>query len=61
MRQGSWKLVVTSTNQKEEIALFNLAEDLAEKINLASEEPRRVRAMLDALAAWEKDVARFSR
>ena len=56
VRQGSWKFVVSSRNQGEEIALFNLDDDISEKMNLAGKEPKRVRALLDALAAWEKEV-----
>ena len=41
IRDGAWKLVCTAQPQ-----LFNLAEDLGEKNNLAAQHPERVKAML---------------
>jgi hypothetical protein len=38
--------------------LYNLADDLAETRDLASQRPDLVRELKARLAAWEKDVAR---
>ena len=54
--QGPWKLVVNAPGQGSGPALFNLANDQGEKQDLAAAEPARVKAMLSALAAWEKEV-----
>ena len=50
VRQGPWKLV--------ENELYNLADDLAESRDLASQRPELVRDLKAKLAAWEKDVMR---
>jgi arylsulfatase A len=44
IRQGDWKLLVLPPkgNSKSNIMLFNLAEDIGEKSNLASEQPELV-------------------
>jgi arylsulfatase A-like enzyme len=62
IRKGDWKLVVTgklprpaSAKGMEGIELFNLAEDLSEKTNLAEKEPKRVREMLDRLHGYLKE------
>jgi len=56
VRQGPWKLDVSVRNQTSSPALFHLAKDIGEKNDLAAAEPGRVKAMLAALAAWEKNV-----
>ena len=53
MRDGQWKLVMTDGHPE----LYDLADDLAEKNNIAEEHPARVRAMVADLEAWKKDVA----
>jgi arylsulfatase A-like enzyme len=53
VRRGSWKLV---RFPKEEPFLSDLQADPGERTNLAAKRPEEVRIMLDALAAWEKDV-----
>ncbi|HSJ01238.1 MAG TPA: aryl-sulfate sulfohydrolase, partial [Verrucomicrobium sp.] len=36
--------------------LYNLANDLGEKTNLATQEPERTKALHDRLVAWRKEV-----
>ncbi len=43
MRQGDWKLIYWHPDQRFE--LFNLASDISEEHNLATAEPKRVKAM----------------
>ena len=58
LREGDWKLIVHFEERPPE--LYNIAEDLSEKQDLASTEPERVKAMRDRLAAWQAAVgARF--
>jgi arylsulfatase A-like enzyme len=56
IRRGPWKLAVNVSGQDRSPALFNLDEDLAESTNVAEQHPDRVKAMREALEAWEKDV-----
>lgn len=56
VRDGSWKLVVGAKKQGKRPALFNLAEDIGEKKNLASAQPDRVRKMRRLLSDWEEEV-----
>lgn len=59
MRKGDWKLI--QFDYYREIELYNLAEDISEKHNLAEELPQRVRSMLRELAEWQEDVgAKFA-
>lgn len=51
VRDGDWKLIRI---QGAPPLLFNLADDLREKNNLAAEYPERVASLLAKLAAWEK-------
>lgn len=55
MRDGLWKLVVAEKGLKVP-ALFNLADDLGEKNNLASAQSQRVESMLADFDAWHTDV-----
>ena len=57
MRDGPWKLVTKATGLKQGPALFSLAEDLAERNNLARMYPDRVKGMLAAIEAWKQDMA----
>lgn len=57
VRDGDWKLVLEAPQQRTSPALFNLAHDVGETQDLAAAEPERVRRMMAALAAWEKEVA----
>jgi len=52
VRQGPWKLLV----QGNAVRLFNLAEDLGERNDLAAAKPKIVANLKARLAAWEKDV-----
>jgi arylsulfatase A-like enzyme len=54
VRHGDWKLIVTSADGKKgkaaQVELFNLATDLGEAKNLASELPDKVAEMKQRLA-----------
>ena len=56
MRDGKWKLVRGKPKQGE-VELFDLSQDVGEKVNLADQYPERVAQMRKALDAWEKDVS----
>lgn len=47
LRQGDWKLIYYHIDQRFE--LFNLAQDLGEKNNLAASQPQRVRQLAKQL------------
>lgn len=53
MRHGRWKLVLIPGAEP---ALFDLVADVGEKRNLAGSQPARVKSMMSAIAAWEKEV-----
>jgi arylsulfatase A-like enzyme len=58
IRRGDWKLIEWFEDDR--VELYNLAQDIGEKNDLAASEPDRVRQLRDALHAWQKDVgARF--
>jgi arylsulfatase A-like enzyme len=50
IRQGDWKLV---KNNRESVALYNLASDIGETNNLAAAQPERVAAMKAAWRRWD--------
>lgn len=50
IRQGDWKLV---KNGKEPLALYNLANDIGESKNLATDQPDRVIKMKAAYQHWD--------
>ena len=52
VREGPWKLYVT----KDGAELYNLADDLGEKNDLAAAHPQRVSQLGKLLSAWEKEV-----
>jgi arylsulfatase A-like enzyme len=52
MRDGNWKLLERSEGSE----LYDLAQDIGEETNVASEHPERVTAMRAALEVWRKDV-----
>jgi arylsulfatase A-like enzyme len=52
LRQGAWKIVRERTDEPWQ--LFNLAEDLGETRDLASDQPERVAELSSALADWEE-------
>jgi arylsulfatase A-like enzyme len=55
MRDGTRKVVVGAPGQKQP-GLFDLANDLDEQNDLAKQEPARMKEMVAAIEAWEKDV-----
>ena len=55
IREGDWKLIRFPDRPAE---LYNLAEDIGEKQNLASAYPERVREMYKMLFAWEGELER---
>lgn len=54
VRKGPWKLLGRGENMR----LFNLADDLAEKNDLAQIEPEKVRALRAEFLTWQEDVTR---
>jgi arylsulfatase A-like enzyme len=54
VRHGPWKLCVTGGRTE----LYNLADDLGERHDLAARHPERVQELLRAWQAWEADVNR---
>ena len=57
IRAGDWKLIeYFDPARLEKFALFNLAKDPSEKLNLAGKEPKRVRELQTRLANWRKQV-----
>ena len=52
IRQRDWKLV---KNNLEPLALYNLANDIGERKNLAAEQPDRVRALEAAWKQWNAE------
>ena len=60
IRMGDWKLLERFEDGR--VHLFNLAEDIGEKNDLAEKYPQRVEEMREKLHAWYKDVdAKFLR
>ena len=54
IRKGDWKLIEWFEDGKTE--LYNLAEDLSETTDLASQHPDRVKAMRADLSRWREEV-----
>ncbi len=54
IRQGDWKLI--EFFEDDHIELYNLATDLGESKNLATQEPQRAESMRSALKAWREHV-----
>jgi arylsulfatase len=52
-RQGDWKIVKANGEAWE---LYNIAEDMTENHNLASERPEKVQALSEAYAAWKASL-----
>lgn len=52
IRSGKWKLVVT----KDASRLYNLEKDIAEKTDLASENPEQVHQLRKTLDAWASEL-----
>jgi arylsulfatase A-like enzyme len=60
VRMGAWKLI--ENYETGGVALYHLAADLGEKIDLAAAEPARVAAMRARLHAWYRETgAKFLR
>ena len=57
MRHGAWKLIRGAPGQPAP-QLFDLKQDLAERSDLASQQPARLREMLAAVASWEVETSR---
>jgi arylsulfatase A len=54
VRKGNWKLIeFFDTGEKE---LYNLADDIGEKNNLAKDNPGRLAELAQLLAAWRKEI-----
>jgi len=54
IRRGDWKLIEWQEDKR--LELFNLADDLGEKNDLAAREPGRVARLRDELHAWQQQV-----
>lgn len=54
IRMGDWKLLERYEDGR--VHLYNLADDLGEKHDLAAEQPERVAAMRKKLHAWYREV-----
>jgi len=52
VRKGPWKLIVKDGI----VSLYNLKEDLAEKVDLSTKRPDVVKELSGNLVRWEKDV-----
>jgi len=51
---GDWKLMEFFEDGR--LELYNLREDLGEKVNLAAERPEKARELHEKLVAWRKSV-----
>lgn len=61
VRQGDWKLILNPPQfpgepVPDKIWLSNLEADKGEKKNLASQQPERVKSMMERLRAWEREM-----
>jgi len=54
VRQGNWKL--HHYYEDNGVELYNLADDISEKKNLASVNPAKAKEMLALLNKWRKEV-----
>jgi arylsulfatase A-like enzyme len=58
IRKENWKLVVNKNgNNADDIHLFNLKDDPAEKNNLVGQYADKVKELAEELNEWEKDVS----
>ena len=55
IRRGDWKLVEWFEDDR--VELYNLAQDIGEKTDLAAKEPERVKQLRAELHAWQTEVA----
>lgn len=58
VRRGNWKMIQFYENDK--VELYNLAEDLEEKNNLAESHPQIVQELLNLLTNWRKPIEKES-
>lgn len=61
IRSGDWKLILNPPSYPgdpltDKVWLSNLEADPGEKTNLAAEQPGRVKALIEKIRAWERDV-----
>jgi len=54
LRMGDWKIVIAARGQPWE--LYNLANDPTETVNLAKEDPHRVKKMAEVFKRWQRKV-----
>lgn len=54
IRSGSWKLIQSLEDQS--LQLYNLAEDIGEKSNLASSNPEKASELLAKLDTWRQEI-----
>jgi arylsulfatase A-like enzyme len=61
LRQGDWKLILYKTNKNKNpyAELFNLKDDISERINLASKYPERVRELKKLMEREHTPSSRF--
>ncbi len=55
LREGDWKLLLRNSRDGGP-QLYNLASDIGESSNVASEHPKVVERMMKALFAWEAEL-----
>ncbi|MDO8589072.1 MAG: sulfatase-like hydrolase/transferase [Armatimonadota bacterium] len=55
IRQGDWKLAIFGKNAPE---LYNLAEDIGEKTDLAAQKPDKVKELREKLMQWDSKLAK---
>lgn len=56
IRSGSWKLVRHKRRIDDRIELYNLSDDIEERVDLSTEKPNLVETLRTKLLDWEKDV-----
>lgn len=59
LRQGNWKIL--RLGKKEKIHLFNLAEDIGERTNLADKMPQKVEAMQKRMLKLDSEITKSIR
>jgi arylsulfatase A len=55
---GKWKMVVRIVNNDENTELFNLDEDIQEKVNMAEQQPEVVQQLKEKLISWQRETRR---
>jgi arylsulfatase A-like enzyme len=56
MRQGDWKLIQNNRSQGAKPELYDLAKDIGETKNLASQNPQVVARFLEKMKTWESQM-----